>query len=58
MIIRKTVREIPNNHSVLIISDDPVIDRDISFFCHFMGYKLIKKYIKKTPYHYIIHKKK
>lgn len=57
MMVRKIIREIPINKNVLIISDDPVIDRDISFFCHFMGHKLIKIFIKKIPYRYIIHKK-
>lgn len=58
MIIRKTIREIPINKNLLIISDDPVIDRDISFFCHFMGHRLISKNINQIPYYYVICKKK
>ncbi|MFB2760901.1 sulfurtransferase TusA, partial [Shewanella xiamenensis] len=41
MMVRKTVRQMAQGETLLIIADDPATTRDIPSFCEFMDHTLI-----------------
>lgn len=56
MMVRKTVREMENNQTLLIKADDPATVRDIPSFCRFMGHELLEQHVDSTPFYYLIKK--
>lgn len=56
MMIRKTVRNLDNGQTLLIIADDPATVRDIPSFCQFMDHTLIASQTEHTPFQYLIKK--
>ncbi|MFV9997224.1 MAG: sulfurtransferase TusA [Arsenophonus endosymbiont of Dermacentor nuttalli] len=57
MMIRKMVRQMAEDETLLIIADDPVTKRDIPAFCRFMEHQIIAEDIQQLPYRYLIRKK-
>lgn len=56
MMVRKTVRQMAEGETLLIIADDPATTRDIPSFCEFMDHTLIASETMQTPYQYLIKK--
>ncbi|ASF16411.1 MULTISPECIES: sulfurtransferase TusA [Shewanella] len=56
MMVRKTVRQMAQGETLLIIADDPATTRDIPSFCEFMDHTLIASETNQTPYQYLIKK--
>jgi tRNA 2-thiouridine synthesizing protein A len=56
MMIRKTIRKLAVNDTLLIIADDPATTRDIPSFCRFMGHELLASETSSTPYYYAVKK--
>lgn len=56
MMIRKTIRNINNGETLLIIADDPSTTRDIPNFCRFMDHTLLAEQSNTPPYQYLIQK--
>ncbi|QJC35525.1 sulfurtransferase TusA [Enterobacteriaceae endosymbiont of Donacia sparganii] len=56
MMIRKTTNKIKKNETLLIITNDILVNIDIKHFCYFMNYNIIKKKIYKIPYLFLIKK--
>nr|WP_051984627.1 sulfurtransferase TusA [Candidatus Baumannia cicadellinicola] len=56
MILRKTLRHMPEEQILLIITDDPSTIRDIPSFCRFMEHTLLAQATKQLPYHYLLRK--
>ncbi|MGL4713849.1 MAG: sulfurtransferase TusA [Shewanella sp.] len=56
MMVRKTVRQMAQGETLLIIADDPATTRDIPSFCEFMDHTLIASETTQTPYQYLIKK--
>ncbi|QCI17254.1 sulfurtransferase TusA [Buchnera aphidicola (Aphis helianthi)] len=56
MIIRKTIRKIQQDETILIISDDPSTKREIPHFCAFMEHQLIECCTHVKPYRYLLKK--
>lgn len=56
MMVRKTVRQMAQGETLLIIADDPATTRDIPSFCEFMDHTLIASETSQTPYRYLIKK--
>lgn len=56
MMIRKTIRDMNNGETLLIITDDPATIRDIPRFCRFMEHTLIAQQTDKAPYNYLLRK--
>ncbi len=56
MMVRKTVRQMAQGETLLIIADDPATTRDIPSFCEFMDHTLIASETEQTPYQYLIKK--
>ncbi|MDG5901917.1 sulfurtransferase TusA [Shewanella xiamenensis] len=56
MMVRKTVRQMAQGETLLIIADDPATTRDIPSFCEFMDHTLIASQTNQTPYQYLIKK--
>ncbi|MEL4239785.1 sulfurtransferase TusA [Shewanella sp. LC6] len=56
MMVRKTVRQMAQGETLLIIADDPATTRDIPSFCEFMDHTLIASETGQTPYQYLIKK--
>ncbi|ABI37095.1 sulfurtransferase TusA [Shewanella bicestrii] len=56
MMVRKTVRQMAQGETLLIIADDPATTRDIPSFCEFMDHTLIASETSQTPYQYLIKK--
>ncbi|WP_339053448.1 sulfurtransferase TusA [Arsenophonus endosymbiont of Crataerina pallida] len=57
MMIRKMVRQMVEDETLLIIADDPATIRDIPAFCRFMEHQLLAEEIQQPPYRYLIRKK-
>ncbi|WWO99138.1 MAG: sulfurtransferase TusA [Candidatus Dasytiphilus stammeri] len=58
MIVRKTVRQMLNDETLLIITDDPAAIRDIPLFCQFMDHELLEQSTLNVPFYFIIKKLK
>lgn len=56
MMVRKTVRQMAQGETLLIIADDPATTRDIPSFCEFMDHTLLASETNQTPYQYLIKK--
>jgi tRNA 2-thiouridine synthesizing protein A len=56
MMIRKTIRKIQPNKTILVVSDDPSTKRDIPNFCYFMEHQLLENNIEHIPYHFLLKK--
>lgn len=56
MMIRKTVRKIATNETLLVLADDPSTTRDIPSFCRFMDHTLIAAETESLPYRFLIQK--
>ncbi|MCD9465226.1 sulfurtransferase TusA [Photobacterium phosphoreum] len=56
MMVRKTVRKMAANETLLVIADDPSTTRDIPSFCRFMDHTLIAAETETLPYHFLIQK--
>ncbi|MCD9476414.1 sulfurtransferase TusA [Photobacterium phosphoreum] len=56
MMVRKTVRKMAANETLLVIADDPSTTRDIPSFCRFMDHTLIAAEIETLPYRFLIQK--
>ncbi|BDQ64200.1 sulfurtransferase TusA [Shewanella xiamenensis] len=56
MMVRKTVRQMAQGETLLIIADDPATTRDIPSFCEFMDHTLIASETNQIPYQYLIKK--
>ena len=56
MMVRKTVRQMAQGETLLIVADDPATTRDIPSFCEFMDHTLIASETNQTPYQYLIKK--
>ncbi|MCZ4059918.1 sulfurtransferase TusA [Pantoea sp. LMR881] len=54
MMVRKTVRNLQNGETLLIIADDPATTRDIPGFCRFMEHRLLAQQTETLPYQYLI----
>ncbi|PLK59334.1 sulfurtransferase TusA [Candidatus Palibaumannia cicadellinicola] len=56
MILRNTLRNMPEGKMLLIITDDPSTIRDIPSFCLFMEHTLLAQATKQQPYRYLLRK--
>ena len=56
MLVRKTVRNMADGDTLLIIADDPATTRDIPGFCRFMEHELIAEQTESLPYQYLLRK--
>ncbi|NMP30814.1 sulfurtransferase TusA [Thalassotalea sp. M1531] len=56
MMVRKIIRTMNTNETVLVKADDPSTTRDVPSFCRFMEHELVKQSTEQTPYFYIIKK--
>jgi tRNA 2-thiouridine synthesizing protein A len=56
MMIRKAVRNMDVEQTILIKADDPATVRDIPSFCRFMGHELMSEQVEKKPFFYLIKK--
>lgn len=57
MLVRKTVRNMADGETLLIIADDPATTRDIPGFCRFMEHDLLAVEADNAPYRYLLRKK-
>jgi len=57
MMVRKTVRGMQTDETLLVIADDPATTRDIPGFCRFMEHELIATQTESLPYRYLLRKK-
>ncbi|SMY38595.1 Sulfurtransferase TusA [Photobacterium malacitanum] len=56
MMVRKTVRKMAANETLLVIADDPSTTRDIPSFCRFMDHTLLASETEVQPYRFLIQK--
>ncbi|MGV3344604.1 sulfurtransferase TusA [Enterobacteriaceae bacterium LUAb1] len=56
MMVRKTVRDMLQGETLLIIADDPATTRDIPGFCQFMEHTLMAQETDNPPYRYLLKK--
>lgn len=56
MIIRKTLRSMKKNETILILADDPSTKRDIPSFCYFMEHQLLENKVEDKLYYYLLKK--
>jgi len=58
MMVRKSIRKIAEQETLLIKADDSSTTRDIPSFCRFMDHELVAQQTDKKPYLYLIKKGK
>lgn len=58
MMVRKSIRKISVQETLLITADDPSTTRDIPSFCRFMEHELIAQQTNEKPFLYLIKKGK
>ena len=58
MMVRKTIRKIAEQETLLVEADDTSTTRDIPSFCRFMEHQLIAQQVDTKPYLYLIKKGK
>jgi len=58
MMVRKSIRKISEQETLLIEADDPSTTRDIPSFCRFMDHELIAQQTDVKPFLYLIKKGK
>lgn len=56
MMVRKAVRAMQANETLLVLADDPSTTRDIPSFCRFMDHSLVAQQISQRPFQYLIKK--
>lgn len=56
MMVRKTIRQMAEGETLLIIADDPATKRDIPGFCRFMEHTLLMQSVEQIPYQYLLQK--
>ncbi|OBU16155.1 tRNA 2-thiouridine(34) synthase TusA [Photobacterium aquimaris] len=56
MMVRKTVRKMAANETLLVVADDPSTTRDIPSFCRFMDHTLLASETEALPYRFLIQK--
>ena len=56
MLVRKTIRSMAIDETLLVIADDPATTRDIPSFCRFMEHHLIAQQVDAKPFQYVIKK--
>ncbi|QJC32317.1 sulfurtransferase TusA family protein [Enterobacteriaceae endosymbiont of Donacia dentata] len=54
--IKKITLNMKKNETLLIITNDKLVNLDIKHFCYFMNYNIIHKKICKIPYLFLIKK--
>jgi len=58
MMVRKTIRKIAEQETLLVEADDSSTTRDIPSFCRFMEHELVAQQTDTKPYLYLIKKGK
>ena len=58
MMVRKTIRKIAEQETLLVEADDSSTTRDIPSFCRFMEHQLVAQQTDTKPYLYLIKKGK
>jgi len=58
MMVRKFIRKIAEQETLLIEADDPSTTRDIPSFCRFMDHELVAQQTENKPFLYLIKKGK
>jgi tRNA 2-thiouridine synthesizing protein A len=58
MMIRKSIRKMAEQETLLIEADDSSTTRDIPSFCRFMEHELIAQQTERKPFLYLIKKGK
>jgi len=56
MMVRKTVRNMNDGETLLVVADDSSTTRDIPSFCRFMEHQLLASQTDEPPYQYLIMK--
>jgi tRNA 2-thiouridine synthesizing protein A len=56
MMVRKTIRNMTNQQTLLVKADDTSTTRDIPSFCRFMEHELVAQQVDEKPYLYLIKK--
>mgnify|MGYP000144129077 CR=1 FL=1 len=56
MMVRKTIRNMDLEQTLLIKADDPATVRDIPSFCRFMGHELVAQYTDSKPFYFVVKK--
>ena len=56
MMVRKAIRHMEMQQTLLIKADDPATVRDIPSFCRFMGHDLIEQFVDSKPFYFVIKK--
>ncbi|WP_440877397.1 sulfurtransferase TusA [Thalassotalea sp. PLHSN55] len=56
MMVRKTIRKLLIEQTLLVLADDPSTTRDIPSFCRFMDHELVASQTDTKPYYYLIRK--
>lgn len=56
MMVRKTVRNMQEGETLLILADDPATTRDIPGFCRFMEHQLLAADTEQLPYRFLLKK--
>ncbi|QJC33128.1 sulfurtransferase TusA family protein [Enterobacteriaceae endosymbiont of Donacia clavipes] len=56
MMIKKITFNMKKNETLLIITDNKLVNLDIKYFCYFMKYIILDKKICKIPYLFLIKK--
>lgn len=54
MMVRKSIRNMTDGETLLVLADDPSTTRDIPSFCRFMDHTLVAHQIETLPYQYLI----
>jgi len=58
MMVRKAIRKIAEQETLLVEADDSSTTRDIPSFCRFMEHELVAQQTDRKPYLYLIKKGK
>jgi tRNA 2-thiouridine synthesizing protein A len=58
MMVRKSIRKMAEQETLLIQADDSSTTRDIPSFCRFMEHELLAQQIEQKPFMYLIKKGK
>ena len=56
MMVRKAIRNMEMQQTLLIKADDPATVRDIPSFCRFMGHDLVEQFVDSKPFYFVIKK--
>ena len=56
MMVRKAIRNMEIQQTLMIKADDPATVRDIPSFCRFMGHDLIEQFVDSRPFYFVIRK--